>query len=309
MIIACCSTLPDRVTSGALERSVRSMLNQPYVDHVYIFYPRVAKRLKKPYPDPPVTLADLARVSIVRAEDHGPLTKVYPCTDLAHLTPDSGILLFDDDRVYPPNWSEKLVLEFRKRNRAVGVGYNGGIPIDTIKPLLSRWNRGKSAYRVGMLQTTFMTLYPRTAFPANGTECINRLYTLGSDVFTNDDILVGVWAHEKKIPLYVVAVIEEDFNNFTRVNEEDNVHVGAYVPTRVRAMLNTTDSLCTSPGQNMKIFRLALGFSFNGKLPFPWATFLLILGSIVLIILSITLPLRLKRGGRKNVPLRLNPLL
>lgn len=303
-IVACCTTLPDRVISGALERSVRSMLSQPHVDELYIFYPRESKRLNKPYPDPPTSLRRMPRVHILRSEDHGPLTKAYPCTDLPNLTPTSGVILFDDDRIYPSNWTSRLVAEFHARDGRDAVGYCGAIPVNKVKGLLGRWNTGKTAYRVGVLQTTFMSMYPRSAFPPNSRACIESLDGLSSAAFTNDDFVLGVWAHRNHVPLVCVPVRPSDVDEFVRVNVDDDARShGTHGGRRpVRAMIPTDDALTVSSGQKRKQVRLALAYITSNKLPCPVAILgvaLSVMLMVVVILIALPLSLTSRRRRRK----------
>jgi len=288
-IIACCSTLPSRIRTGALERSVRSMLTQPHIDEIYVFYPPFAKRLGIPYPDPPTALLKMPRVRIVRAEDHGPLTKAYPATDISTLNRTSGIILFDDDRVYPPNWTTKLVTEFERRGRRVAVGYNGAIPINRVSPMLGTWNITKHPYRVSVMQTTFLVLYPRAAFPRNSRACVASLASLPGAAFTNDDFVLGVWAHKNKIPLVVLPVTPAEKEDFVQVNLEDDLAQTNAV-AKMRMMLHTDDSLAESAGQQRKQLRLAFAYVFTNKLPCPWLLVLLVVLLLVGVTLAIVLP-------------------
>jgi hypothetical protein len=282
------------------------MLNQPHVDELYIFYPKYAQRLKKAYPEPPATLKNLPRVRIIRSEDHGPLTKAYPSTDLPNLCPTTGIILFDDDRIYPDNWTSRLVEEYRKRDGRAGVGYSGAIPVTKLKGILGRWNKGKNADRVGVLQTTFMAMYPRAAFPENSQSCIESLRKLSSAAFTNDDFVLGTWAHRNKVPLILVTVTQDEIDEFVRVNVEDDavVHQGGGVrmqakTRQIRAMIPTDDALTVSSGQQMKQLRLALGYTTSNKLPCPRAWILVWVFLIVFIVLVITLPIVLVRKAKQ----------
>jgi hypothetical protein len=272
------------------------MLDQPHVGELYIFYPKYAKRLNKAYPEPPASLKKLPRVRIVTCEDHGPLTKAYPSTDLATLAPTTGIILFDDDRIYPANWTSPLVEEYRKHDGRAGVGYSGAIPVNKLKGILGRWNTGKSADKVGVLQTTFMSMYPRSAFPRNSRACVDSLNKLSSAAFTNDDFVLGTWAHRNKVPLLLVPVTKPEIARFVRVNMEDDAHVHA--KRAVRAMIPTDDALTVSSGQQRKQMRLATSYIMSNKLPCPWVWILLACLILLAIALAIGLPLGLSRKSK-----------
>jgi len=288
-IIACCSTLPSRISTGALERSVRSMLTQPHIDEIYVFYPPFAKRLGIPYPPPPAALLKMPRVRIVRAEDHGPLTKAYPATDISTLNSTTGIILFDDDRVYPANWTTPLVTEFERRGRRAAIGYCGAIPVNRISPMLGDWNTTKHPYRVGVLQTTYLVLYPRAAFPRNTRACVASLANLSDAAFTNDDFVLGVWAHKNKVPMVAVPVTPAEKEDFVEVNLADDV-AQANAVANMRMMMLTDDSLAVSAGQQRKQMRLVLSYVFTNKLPCPWVLVLLVVILLVGVTLAIVLP-------------------
>jgi hypothetical protein len=302
-VVACCSTLPDRVHNGALERAVRSILEQTVpVERVFVHYPTYSKRLKQPYPDPPAALRSMDRVSIVRVEDFGPLTKSYPITHVDDVSDTTAVLLFDDDRIYPKEWMTPLYAHFVQQNRKHGVGYHGSLAVYGFKQR-SDYNRTSKLRRVGMLGTSWGAMYPRKAFPESAKKSIASLHALPESAYTNDDIVLGVWAHRARVSLYTCPTTPTQRAEWERVNAEDDLllaqHRLARQSARARMLVNDSSALATSPSQSGKQLRLTLTLLCSNRLPVlvVYAVIGVII-CLIIVLVPVAVVVAKKRRGR-----------
>lgn len=104
-VVVSLSTIPSRVKT--LNTVLESLLNQTYpIDLIYINLPHWSKRERCEYPLP--EKVDPNRIRILRCEDYGPITKLYPV--LAQETdPETLIITVDDDCNYSSDRIETLV--------------------------------------------------------------------------------------------------------------------------------------------------------------------------------------------------------
>lgn len=300
-IVACCSTLPSRVLSGALTRSVRSMLDQTTPpQQIYIHYPSYAKRLKQAYPPVPQELATLPNVTIVPCEDFGPLTKIYPITDL-NLDDHTAVVLFDDDRIYPSGWLAPIHDEFVRLGRRVAVGRNGLLPKYQFG-MKHRFNKATKPTQVTLLGASWLAMYPRHALPKSSRACIESLHTLPTSAYTNDDIVVATWAHDAKVRLVVSQTTPIELSEWIRVNTEDDIKQAEQTKTRttvnnraVRALLHDASALTTSPSQQTKQLGLIAALTIRSKLPCPVGVVFVTVAIFILIVMIIVVPIVVTR--------------
>jgi len=275
-VVACCSTLPERAENGKLERAVRSILGQTAnVDRVYVHYPYRASRLQVDYPPPPVSLVQNPQVEVVRCEDHGPLTKVYPVANVidAADTTTTAIVLFDDDRVYPNDWLEPLLWCFEANGGRCGVGYHGSSS-PHIPFFISKFNTiSLKPIPVAILATAWMTVYPRQMLYKDGKTCVERLHAMPKSAFTNDDIVLGSWAHRHGVRLLLTPINKTNVKRWGEHNLEGD----------------DTQSLARSFKQQMKQVNLTNKLVFTNGLPMPFMSILTLLTLCLLIMGAVAL--------------------
>lgn len=303
-LVACCSTLPERVRNGGLYRSVRSMLDQTFPpDHIFIHYPRYSKRLHQDYPAVPSPLKHMRNVTVVRSEDFGPLTKIYPVTDQPRVGPHTAVALFDDDRIYPKDWLKPVYEEFQRHGRTAAVGRNGILPVKGMS-LKHRFNTSPKPLRVSVLGASWVSIYPRFALPADTRTCIDSLHSLPKAAYTNDDVVLGVWVHKSRVRAYVMRTTDAEFKEWQRVNDEDDqlVHQISVNSQRGKLRMLTHDaSALTTPAQKRRQFRLVTTLIAQNKLPCPVWCVVSVSGIVALLMLVILLPVvyatKRKRGS------------
>ena len=105
-VVVSLSTIPSRIKT--LNTVLKSLLNQTYpIDLIYINLPYWSKREDCEYPLPDLYNFS-TQIRILRCEDHGPITKLYPV--LAEETdPETLIITVDDDCNYSTDGIETLV--------------------------------------------------------------------------------------------------------------------------------------------------------------------------------------------------------
>lgn len=105
-VIVCFTTIPARVKF--LSKILNCIHEQDYkIDKTYLLLPWKSKRENKKYPPLPIDI-NLTNVDVIRCEDYGPITKLYPILKY-ETDPETCIITFDDDVSYLPNRVSTLV--------------------------------------------------------------------------------------------------------------------------------------------------------------------------------------------------------
>eukprot|EP00656_Telonema_subtile_P015861 TRINITY_DN18346_c0_g1_i7.p1 TRINITY_DN18346_c0_g1~~TRINITY_DN18346_c0_g1_i7.p1 ORF type:complete len:226 (-),score=21.28 TRINITY_DN18346_c0_g1_i7:91-768(-) len=100
-VVVTMSTRPDRLLPGLLEPTIQSILNQDLKpDAVYLNLPYKNKRSGETY-NVPEGLKNMKGLTILRPEDLGPLTKLFPALD-EEKDPTTIVISVDDDKSYAP---------------------------------------------------------------------------------------------------------------------------------------------------------------------------------------------------------------
>ena len=125
-IIASLSTMPDRI--GRLQPTLDSLLNQTRPpDEIVLAVPEFSIRQQREY-EIPDYLAQIPKVRVLRCEkDWGPATKFIAVVrdELAASRKDTLIMVFDDDRICPPD-SIKLYLHYHEQLPDAVLCFRGG---------------------------------------------------------------------------------------------------------------------------------------------------------------------------------------
>lgn len=104
-VVASLTTMPDRYER--LEKTLKTIYNQTFpLDAIYLSLPKVSSRLKTPYPPLPDSIKKLC--TVVTCEDYGPITKIVGGI-MAESDPNTVIITFDDDMIYPDTMVEELL--------------------------------------------------------------------------------------------------------------------------------------------------------------------------------------------------------
>lgn len=104
-VVASLTTMPDRYQK--IIKTLQSLNDQDYkLDAIYLSLPIMSRRLKIPYPEPTEEMRRLC--TIVPCTDYGPITKIAGGL-LSEQDPNTIIITFDDDMMYPPTIVSALV--------------------------------------------------------------------------------------------------------------------------------------------------------------------------------------------------------
>lgn len=199
-VVGTLTTMPDRYHK--VVETLRTLNTQTYkLDAIYLAIPRVSKRLGVPYPEVPDEIKALC--TIVKCDDHGPITKILGGL-LREQKRGTVIISFDDDMIYPPLLVERLVKHHREYpNSAIGssgmlVRYN--CPACAITPNednflfnIPKFHVPKEGRRVDSIYGYPGALYVRKFFPHVDEldEEMLKYAAIDDDMFINDDVTIS----------------------------------------------------------------------------------------------------------------------
>ena len=198
-IVGSLTTIPSRIEQ--IEKTLLSISNQSYkLDAVYFYIPYLCLREDSGYQIPD-TLTNYCH--IIRGQDYGPITKIVGALISEH-DPDTIIITFDDDKIYPEELVKKLVSKHRiKPDCAIG---SSGFKIGTfpfyISMTFNEYSRNKHWYafdvgnlgeKVDVLLGSPGVLYVRKFFP--DVDHLEKLLWYSNDddnvLFRNDNIVIS----------------------------------------------------------------------------------------------------------------------
>jgi hypothetical protein len=214
------TTIPSR--AHAVKGMIDKLSEQTVLpDRIYLCLPYWSKKEGREYPVPD-GLSD--RVTILRCEDYGPITKILP-TLFVEKHPETMIITLDDDTHYPTNRLEQLVTWARSDPNAAWGG-DGRVIGD-------RWSfwqfarpRNDRPARASILQGISGCLYRRKFFSDDPSDLITieplpgeDRYELVRSAHVNDDIQISGYLAMRNIPRMVhPGAIREDDAILSRTN-------------------------------------------------------------------------------------------
>jgi hypothetical protein len=207
-VVISLTTMPDKYSK--LPRTLESLHRQTLKpDAIYLSLPKVSRRLGTEYPPVPAEVTNLC--TVVPCGDFGPITKILGGL-LAENDPETVIITFDDDMVYPETIVEKLVARHKQYPEAA-IGSSGMLvkypcPMCAITP-----NEDNFLYRIPKFQIPAEgrrvdsiygypgALYVRKFFPAKEKLEADFLnYALvNHDMLMNDDIVISGYLSMQKV--------------------------------------------------------------------------------------------------------------
>lgn len=199
-VVASLTTMPDKYFK--LPDTLKSLKSQTRsFDAIYLGIPKKSRRLDIDYPPLPEEIAKLC--TIVECIDYGPITKLLGGL-LMEEDPNTIIISFDDDMIYPPTLVEKL-LQYHEEYPESAIGSSGMLlrgkcPMCAITPnedhfpyRISKFNIPKEGRRVDSIYGYPGALYLRKFFPSNDkleTDFLHYALT-NNDMYLNDDIVIS----------------------------------------------------------------------------------------------------------------------
>ncbi len=192
-IVVSLSTVPSRVQH--LPKIIQCLLQQTCpVDMIYLNIPVWSKREKCEYPVP--KFLDTTKVKVIRCDDHGPITKLYPVLKYER-DPETLIITVDDDIEYIPERIATLVHWAKKYPQAAigGTGFIAG-------PWWSFYgtvHRPQEITPVSVIEGFSGCAYRRGFFKDDLID-----YTGAPDgAFYNDDVWISGYLAQRGIPRLV----------------------------------------------------------------------------------------------------------
>jgi len=199
-VVASLTTMPDRYSK--VVRTLKSLHNQSYkLDAIYLSLPQKSRRLDIPYPDPTSEMSELC--TIVPCIDYGPLTKILGGL-IVESDPNTVIITFDDDMMYPFNLVETLVNHHMKYPHSA-IGSSGMLvryscPMCAITPnennfsyRISKFYIAPEGRRVDSIYGYAGALYVRKFFPIKEEleEKFASYALIDTNMLMNDDIVIS----------------------------------------------------------------------------------------------------------------------
>jgi len=199
-VVASLTTMPDRYSK--VVKTLESLRKQTYkLDAIYLGVPKISRRLGISYPTLPKEITDLC--TQVECVDFGPITKILGGL-LRESDPNTIIITFDDDMLYPDTIVESLINNHKKfPSSAIGssgmlLKYN--CPMCAITP-----NEDNFLYRIPKFTVPLLgrrvdsiygypgALYLRKFFPVLDRLELDflNLSLLNHDMLMNDDIVIS----------------------------------------------------------------------------------------------------------------------
>jgi len=257
-VVASLTTMPDRYFK--IIKTLQSLHKQTYkLDAIYLSLPTKSRRLNIEYPPVPPEIEALC--TVVPCTDFGPITKILGGL-LQEQDPDTVIITFDDDMIYPDTIVEKLIENYKKFPNS-SIGSSGMLlkhacPLCAITP-----NEDNFLYRVpkfyvppeGRKVDSIYgypgALYVRNFFPSldNLEEQFLKYALVNHDMYMNDDIVISGYLSlnniERRIfPNMPVVSFVTDDDSGERVRTDNEIsYVLDKFFQRMNGSINTAKSL------------------------------------------------------------------
>ncbi len=257
-VVASLTTMPDRYFK--IGRTLTSIRNQTYkLDAIYLSLPARSRRLDIPYPPVPDDL--LALCTVVPCTDYGPITKIVGGL-LMENEPDTVIVTFDDDMVYPSDMVESLMKHHLKHPDAAigssGMLLKNNCPFCAITPnentALFRFPKFKvpaEGRKVDSIYGYPGALYVRKFFPEKDLLEADFLNYALADVnmLMNDDIVISGFLSLRKVDRIifpdmpnVAFVLDETTGERVRTDNEISYNLDRFFQ-RMNSAITTSKSL------------------------------------------------------------------
>ena len=201
--IATLTTMPDRYFK--IVKTLESLRRQTYkLDAIYLGLPKKSRRLGIEYPPVPSEITKLC--TVVTCPDFGPITKIVGGL-LQEKDPNTVIITFDDDMIYPETLVQSLVNHHIKYPDSA-IGSSG---------MLLRYNCPMCAITPN--EDNFLYRIPKFIVPLEGRR-VDSIYGYPGALYVR-----------KFFP--VKERLEEDFLNFALINNDmlmnDDIVISGYL--------------------------------------------------------------------------------
>lgn len=199
-VVGSLTTMPHQYDK--VIRTLDSLHSQSYkLSEIYLSLPEISRRLGTKYPPVPKEISD--KCTIISCPDVGPATKIYGGL-LAEDDPETIIITFDNDMIYPDTMIQKLIDNHTKApNSAIGSAgmlLGRGCPMCAINPNennylynISKFQIPENGRRVDSVYGYPGALYLRKFFPEKSLleEEFFKYALINEATLLNDDIIIS----------------------------------------------------------------------------------------------------------------------
>jgi len=202
-IVVSLSTTPHRINH--IQETLETVLSQNApIRQIYISIPYVFKRDNLEYKIPQ-WLQDEKRITILRSQDYGPATKLLGVLEQVKLTPNTIIVIVDDDVKYPKNLALHLAYQAKLNpNKAIGV--LGADPIyGQDHELIDDADIGMQRVRKNNSQASVLQGYAGVAYRRSFFDSsIFNIVSASQDCKNSDDLYISFYLAKHNIPRQIV---------------------------------------------------------------------------------------------------------
>ena len=217
MLIVCFTTIPSRIEISIknVYKVISRQSKKP--DRIILFLPYYSLKEKCEYKIPKNTY----NIEIIRCDDYGPGTKLYPIV-FENINENSKIITIDDDINYDSNCLELMEQYSNLYPRRVFTG-SGWIIGDNIFNCFGRVRNNNILKQVDIIQGYSSCLYKKWMIKE---DIINNLEKLSEkDHYTmvkNDDIWISGYLDSKNIRKFVIPNYSFKDTNISYINGISN---------------------------------------------------------------------------------------
>jgi len=256
-VVGSLTTMPDKYNK--IIRTLKCLNNQTYkLDAIYLSLPNKSRRLGISYPPLPKEVSELC--TIVPCTDYGPITKIVGGLLMEH-DPDTVIITFDDDIIYPPNVVEALLKHhIDYPNSAIGSSgmlLSGNCPMCAITPnddifthRIPKFPVPPEGRRVDSIWGYPGALYVRKFFPVENSleEKFLKYALINDDMLKNDDIVLSGYLSMNNIERRIFAnmpitpdMVDETTSQRVRVESEISYDLFKFFKSMNKAITSTKE--------------------------------------------------------------------
>lgn len=242
-VVSSLTTIPSRISG--IEKTLISLSNQSYkLDAIYLNVPYTSQREDTEYQIPDVITN---YCHIVRGQDYGPITKIISAL-LQEQDPETIIITFDDDKIYPEGLVEKLLSKHRNTpDAAIGsAGFKIGAFPFYMSIVNNEHERNRRWYTfditsdgeaVDVLRGAPGALYVRKFFPE--LDHLDKLlrYSIDGVLFRNDDVVISGFLSQRGIErrVYKMPHVDESGNNSNGLSDSRSEYFFSLIKALCRA--------------------------------------------------------------------------
>lgn len=292
-IVGSLTTIPSRINNDNFINVIKSIYNQSHkLEVIYLTIPKFSNLTKRPFTDIPNWINNYCEI-IYCDIDHGSLNKIKGALLKEH-DPETLIVTFDDDIIYPNNLIEELLFKNNVRpNSCIGsCGFKiGYFPFYGSWVMNQKINRNKWWFqfkvstlgtKVDILSGYAGVLYYRKFFPYDITELFDLVYKY-PNLYNNDDILLSLYVGSQNIDRYVFIL--PDVNNTLNMKDAISANNLKFVKRFISAL---------SDCKKLKLIKNRQIVPFYNSIMLPFILFFIVVFFIFIYVIHKTIKCKFK---------------